>query len=406
MRPRTELAVGLGLLALVGIGVGALGSRRASGTAEATPRRSTFRSDPEGAQGLAEALPRLGVRVEHFRQRPALLPRLIRGDSLGPLLLAVLGPSVPLTPPEAGDLVAFTRVGDLLLAGPAAGLAMECFGFRPALREGDSARAIRPGERVSSQNPWVRAVLVRIGGQDRNDGAVQGGDEDGCQPRRVAQFDTLLITPAGRLVAVRFRSPSSRHLVTLIADDRLVSNRSVRDTEAGPFLLGLLAEGHGRVVFDEYHHGFSAGGSLAGAVLAWSLRSPWGWALWQLAVVGLLVLLVNAVRFGPPTLEISRKRRSPIEHVQALAGALGAARGWETAIGAMVRGLQRRLSPSRRAARGDWRGWLVAVDAGTLRSPAREAAQRLRRLSQSPADEQSVMAAANAVEDLWEELRP
>jgi hypothetical protein len=72
----------------------------------------------------------------------------------------------------------------------------------------------------------------------------------------------------------------------------------------------------------------------------------------------------------------------------------------------MVRGLQRRLSPSRRAARGDWRGWLVAVDAGTLRSPAREAAQRLRRLSQSPADEQSVMAAANAVEDLWEELRP
>src|SRR2546430_8442715 len=51
--------------------------------------------------------------------------------------------------------------------------------------------------------------------------------------------------------------------------------------------------------------------SLAALVLAWSLRSPWGWAAWQLTAVGLLALGFGAVRFGPPRAGLERRRRSP-----------------------------------------------------------------------------------------------
>ena len=136
-----------------------------------------------------------------------------------------------------------------------------------------------------------------------------------------------------------------------------------------------MAGKYDQVLFEEYHHGFGAAGSLAGAVLAWSKSSPWGWLVWQGAIVGLVALLFGAVRFGLARPAIARTRRSPLEHVRALATALAAARGHDVAIAAIVRGLRRRLLPPALRSRGDWRLWLKQAHEGAVKYIADEKAK-------------------------------
>jgi hypothetical protein len=222
----------------------------------------------------------------------------------------------------------------------------------------------------------------------------------------VARVDTLLTTITGRVVALRLYRADLDRQVVLVADGGLLRNRALRDTPAGPFALGLFVGRYDRVVFEEAHQGFDAGGSLAAAVLDWSIRSPWGWGAWQLALVGLLVLGGGAVRFGPVRPVIPRQRRSPLEHVRALATALAAARGHDVAIGAIVQGLRRRLLPAGQRSRADWRPWVNRL-ATTVQTPrAQEAVRALQSLTPPGQPPDGVLRAANAVEDVWQELRP
>ena len=65
----------------------------------------------------------------------------------------------------------------------------------------------------------------------------------------------------GRPVALRLWLSGGR-AVTLVADDRVFSNRAVRATDAGPFALRLVAGRYRRILIDEYHQGFGPSGSL------------------------------------------------------------------------------------------------------------------------------------------------
>jgi hypothetical protein len=227
-----------------------------------------------------------------------------------------------------------------------------------------------------------------------------------CRVPAFRAVDTLMVTAAGRPVAMRLTREGRGSSVVLVADEELFRNRALRHSDAGPFALGLFAGRYDRVIFEEYHHGFGPSGSLANATIGWSRRSPWGWAVWQVAIVGLLALVFGAVRFGPAVAGIPRTRRSPLEHVRALATALAAARGHDEAIGAMVRGLRRRLVPAGPRAGGDWRGWLAGLHHQPASPRARQALDRLNSLARPGQPPSSVLKAANAVEDLWEDLRP
>ena len=85
-----------------------------------------------------------------------------------------------------------------------------------------------------------------------------------------------------------------------------------------------------------------------------------------------------------------------------------AAQGHRVAIGALVRGLRRRLAVStdRVAARDDWRPWLAGLAHHAPNTQVRDAAERLERLADHPESETAVLSAANAVEDVWHSLRP
>jgi len=407
MRPEVEFAVGLGIFAILAAGAAALGSRQ-RGQPDFDPRRSTFLTGPDGARGYADALERLGVRVERFRRRPMELRRV--RDLGNATVLAVIGPTEEIDPLEAGAIAEFGKRHDLLLAGNGAEAAIRCYGYIVETRL-HPVLAVMPGQRMAASDLRVWAVLARAQPRARRT-PVAWDDQDYavCDPPTVLRADTLLRTVGGRVVALRLEISGGR-AVTLVADDLLFSNRALRSSSAGPFALRLVAGRYDRIFFDEYHNGFGPSGSLAGSVLDWSTRSPWGWAGWQLAAIGLLALAAAGVRFGPVRPSLERRRRSSLEHVRALATVLSAARGHDLAIRLMVQGLRRRLSRHPHAGseagfRADPRLWLSDVARRARSARARAALESLGALTARHQNGEGVLRAANVVEDVWEDLKP
>lgn len=399
MQPRTELAAGTALVLVLAVGAGLIGLTRQRLT-DADARRSTFLAGPGGARAFADALGRLGVRVEAYRRPTATL------DSTAPprTLIAFLGPSRSLDAREGRLLATLQR--DLLLAGPGAAAAMRCLGWdlRPSGR--GSARVTPQAGGEDRPFPAVETVLrartsaVAVDSSDDADGAPVS-----CTAPAARTVDTLLRATGGRIVALRAALDDGR-TVTLVSDDGLFTNRALRETGAGPFTLGLVVQRYDRVVVDEYHHGFDASQSLSGATLDWTLRSPWGWGILQLVAVGVVALLAAGVRFGPIRAGVERRRRSPLEHVRALATALAAAKGHDVAVGLIVQGLRRRLSGAGHPARGEIGPWLDGL-APSVRTPrGRAALDSLSTILRRPASAHDVLSATDAVETLWEELTP
>ncbi len=401
MRPRSEALAGLATLAVLVAMAGALGQRDRRDTGE-NPLASSFVTGPSGTSGLAAALERLGVEVR--RQRGTL--RHLRADSAAALgsALLVLDPPVPIVGAELEQLVEWAEGpagGDLVLAGPGAALAMRCFGAALDWRDGDSM-AIAGGRFPPVGGVLAATTALRVTDSSR---AADAG-LTGCTVPAIARAETLLTTTTGRVAALRLTRDDSGRAVVLLADVGLLRNRALRDTDAGPFALGLFVDRYDRVLFEESHQGYGEGGSLLAALLGWSRRSPLGWGLWQLALVGLLALLAGAVRFGPVRSTLVRRRRSPLEHVRALATALAAARGHDVAIGLTIEGLRRRLLPAGQRPTGDRAAWLDQLARHTRTARARDAVRTLQSLNRPGQDTDQVRRAANAVEDVWEELRP
>jgi hypothetical protein len=420
MRPRAEVAVTIGILTVVFIGVALLAGDREVGPE--FEEVSTFRATPGGAQGLFEAVRGLGIGTRRYRGRAIDLAA--TRDSSRRQLFMLIAPD-GLSPTERTALLEYSMRSSMLLAGPSAGDLMECFGFSVArprdsvsnwsgamrtfrnLVRIDTLQAIRPGDPVAARSPWVGSVLRRKFERTVVDSSrTMDVAPFSCTVPIFSRVDTLLVTTKGDLVALRLQRTPGGPWVYLVADEDLFRNRSLRDTDAGLFVLGWLSGQHDEVIFDERHHGYGTEGSLGKYVMAWSRASPWGWLFWQATIVGLLVLLFRIVRFGPIRPGFNRTRRSSLEHVRALATALSAAHGHDEAIAAMIRGLRRRLVPAGARSRGDWREWLSEMHqhAGTAKAKALTA--DLITLSQPGQPSASVYRTANTVEDLWTELRP
>ncbi|HTK57005.1 MAG TPA: DUF4350 domain-containing protein [Gemmatimonadales bacterium] len=405
MGPRTRAILALLLFFIVAVAVVGLNTRTGADANVPLPP-STYLSGPTGASAVAEALERMGVRVDRWRRTYRMFPTF---DTLSPApLFVVLGPSGGLQATEALALRDRARSrGPVLLAGPGATPAMHCFGWSAIPRGADSIAVRAPGTATSPKAGWVHWVLVAstrdtvvVDRETKYAGVVKSP----CNAE-VISADTLLETAGRRPVLVRVEMAKG-YPVYLLSDPELLSNAVLRRSDAGPGLLRLLATAGAGVRFDEYHHGFDEGGDLLGAVVAWSESSPWGWGVWQLVVVGILALLAAMPRSGPVYQAIRRTRRSPLEHVRALATALRSARGHDVAVELLVRGLRRRLSRTGRPGREPVAAWLAHLQDRVRTPRARAAAARLGALTRPGRSAVDVLAAANAVEDVWQELRP
>ncbi len=402
MRPRDEALLAVLTLAVLGMTVGLLGRARRPPVIR-DERPSTFLAGPGGSRALLDAMQRLDISVRRFRLRPRELARI---EETPRQALFLLDPTIGLSGPEVTSLLGFGRRADLVLAGEEAEPLMKCFGYKTKRRFPDSLQVARPGTAIGPRSPWVHVVLQPTGRAAVADSS-RAFDVAivTCSVPSLARVDTLLASPGGQLVALRLTRADLDRRVILVSDVELFRNRALRSTDAGPFVLSLVAGNYDRVLFEEYHHKFGASGSLAGAVIVWSRNSPWGWLVWQAGIVGLVALLFGAVRFGQARPAIQRSRRSPLEHVRALATALAAARGHDVAIAAIVRGLRRRLLPPALRTRGDWRQWLAHLGRSTRSERGRAALATLETLTRPGQPSIAVLRAANAVEDLWEDQR-
>ena len=156
MRPRSEAALAVGALIALAAMAALLGRSGEPATSE-DPRPSTFLTGPGGSRALMDALRRLGIEVRRFRERPARLARL---GSAPRGILAVIGPTAPLSVPEMTAFVKFGRTSDLLLAGKSAEPLMRCFGYKVEERYLDSVAVVAPGTSPGPATPWVFGRLT------------------------------------------------------------------------------------------------------------------------------------------------------------------------------------------------------------------------------------------------------
>lgn len=371
-------------------------------------RASTLVSGPEGSRALYDVLARLRVPVE--RRRTPLFD-LASPSSHRPAVLAVLDPPLALTRAELAQVAQFIATGGAVVAANAGGGITRCVGWQAAYRfdfaRADSFKVRSPG--MKSPLPAVTNYLKPPGpAQADSRRRLHGGDveEDHCDTLAPQAQDTLLRLTDGRPAVLRLRY-SGGGSVTLVADAGYLRNRAWRDTAVPEFMTPLLIPRRpGPLVWDEYHQGFGQGRSLSGAVAGWLGRSPLGWALAQVVAALLVVLAAGGVRFGPVRAVIERRRRSPLEHLEALAAGLEGADGTDTAVALTVSSLRRRLGRTGVMSPDEQRAWLAALELALPTAVGRNAVRRLQEVVNQPGGPERALAAAQAVEDVWLELRP
>jgi Domain of unknown function (DUF4350) len=407
----------LALLLATGIAIAIWAANRAPPTPQFDLRPSTYLSGPDGSKGLYEVLRSLG-RLTERRRTP--LFRLAEERAHRPAILVILSPAFGLRDVELEQVARYVRGGGAVVVSGWGGGVTRCAGWRTqrASPRDDSVAVRVAGEAENLRLPRANRVLARMVIEDTGStgglsGLVKGEGSELSMCGALVPFaqDTIVAGVNRRPVILRLRYRGSGS-ITLVADAGWLTNRVWRNTDVPIVLLPLLTPGPrrpGRVVWDEYHQGFSDRNqsSLAAHTWSWLRSSPTGWAVLQLVAVALVWLAVTAVRFGPARSVIERRRRSPLEHLEALGAGLESAADANTAVRRLALGLQRRLGRGLQSHAGDVEPWLESLELGTRGPKGRAAVRQLRNLltaRNGEPESDRVLHAAQAVEDVWEEL--
>ena len=157
-----------------------------------------------------------------------------------------------------------------------------------------------------------------------------------------------------RAAAVGF--PYGRGRIVVGSDADFVRNDVIRSCDYGVDvpairMLEYLRDGgtvpRRRIVFDEFHQGFGAQPGTLHAISSFLGGTASGHVLFQVLAAGLVLLVAAAPRAIPPRDAVRIERRSPLEHVDALARAYGQVGATRTATMRLVRGVRRRLESGR-----------------------------------------------------------
>ncbi|HXE84120.1 MAG TPA: DUF4350 domain-containing protein [Gemmatimonadales bacterium] len=413
-----RLEIGLAALLAVSIGLALWAGSRNERTPDFDLRASTFLNGPYGSKGLHDVLLQLGRRSE---RRRTSLDDLATERAHRPAILVLNAPTIPLDDDEVSQVVRFLRGGGAVVATGTGGGVTGCAGWRTQPFVGQEDSMAVSGE-AGLRLPQVTRVLTPLEAEEQPTtvplASLRKGEAEDetlgiCKTLVPFAVDTVIAALNTRpvILTLRYRGGGS---LTLVGDRRWLTNRMWRDTDVPIVVLPLLTprrERPGRVVWDEYHQGFSEtkGPTLAGSTWRWMRGSPAGWAMLQLCAVALLWLAMTAVRFGPARDVIERRRRSPLEHLEALGSGLESADDGDTAVRRLALGLRRRLSRAIPTRDENVLPWLEGLELATRGTKGRAAVRRLQHLitARDPGAESArVLSAAQAVEDVWEELRP
>lgn len=395
------------------------------------PRLTTHSAAPQGARGLFEIARRLGWRAER-REAPFNDPL----DSTA--VYATLDPPSDLTANEAHRLLDAVRHGagllfvvrkggaltDSLGLGVSTDLQVSTVGGALAV---DSA-ALR--QAPCSETPWPEGR----GAINWQDGEVHSYwlTPVAKRPRDTVTFASVWrlrdpsdprppASDSGRRAAVNVRSPAAtgfpygRGRVVAVADPDLLRNDVLRVCRWG---LGVTAvrmlewlgggvsqsgaHGTRRLVFDEYHQGYGTHANPARTVARFLTDTGLGRTILQGIAAGALLLAALGARPLLPRARERVERRSPLEHVSALAEAYGQVGATRLATRRLIHGLRRRH------AHGAWRRasdeeFLRAIAA--RRPAAAPAVSRLLDAAARPLTPAEFAQVGEAVDDIDQRMR-
>ena len=382
LRPRVALPALLVIFILLAILTPEVSNDGRAGDA----RLTTYGTGSQGASVVYELARRLGW---HAEQRV----RTLQAVSPASTIEAVLAPVDPPTPSETHLLLEHVRQGGALLyvmsfrmplsdslhAFLAGAGTLDTTGIGAVTEncpEGNNgAAALWPtfdptlsGLRLRGGVPADAAVFVRR----RRSRAV---DEDTVRSDRISAIGYPL--GAGRVV--------------VLADPDILRNDVLRVCRWGldvatVRMLEYLRDGgpspRTTIVFDEYHQGYGLHpGSIRG-ILMYLGDTRSGRLLAQLLVAALVLLVAAGVRTVPPRPDRTAERRSPLEHVDALALAYEQTAATRLAAQRLLRGVRRRVPAS---ARAGGRTDVEFLDATVARHPAlRDDVTLVRRALDQP----------------------
>lgn len=338
-RPRLVLPIVAGLVVLSALLTPSFMAGR-----NGDPRLSSYNTEPLGARIFFETLAKLGWQPE--QQRSAVLA--LSPDVIG----AVLNPTVPLQTSETHQLLEQVRAGGalLLVLGGGTNALEDSLHIRTGL-----GGAVRPiGAERSDSCGQQRRTLLSL--WPDNQALLYELRWRGPQPADLHTFKSVYVTGDRRVAdgwrpaTVGFSYGAGR--VVVVSDPDFIANDAFRvchfgmdvaAIEAMDFLRGGGATPRRRVVFDEYHQGYGAQPGTLRSVASYMSGTASGRLFFQLLAAGLVLLIWAAPRAIPPTDPERLERRSPLEHVDALARAYAQVGATRTGALRLLRGLRRRL---------------------------------------------------------------
>lgn len=331
-----------------GLIVTALLSPLASDGRYGDPRVSSNVAGPLGAQGFFEILAKLGWRTER-----RVVPGFDYVDST--TVVAVLAPSLELSERETGVLLDRVRAGASLLM-----VAQNDTPLSDSLRLATDGRLtvapvvedVDPG--CPKQEPSASLWLLR--------GRLY-----------VTPFRSWRTTQGDARIFLAVESPHRRGVkipaaigfelgrgrIGVVSDAQLFRNDVMRVCRWGAsiaavrmveYLSGDDVSRRPRVVFDEFHQEFGAQPSIGKAVYATLTQTPPGRTISHAIFAAIVLLAAVAPRAIKPNPTTTIDRRSPFEHVDALATAYQQAGAAQLASERLIHGLRRRVAGPRRAA--------------------------------------------------------
>jgi hypothetical protein len=355
-------------------------------------RPSTFHNADHGARALYLTLEELGIEVD--RRFAAFMD----DDSLaGPLVL--LAPGQSPTPTELGVLRDWVEHGGTLVyAARPYDTTLDTLGLALTSLASDSLEEEEafywPGRKATpDHHAWTRGTLPVEG--------FRWAFADTAAAFR-GPLTQLVSTSSGDAVVVSY--PLGEGRVIAWSDAAPLTNRRLRRSGAAPLFARIAAEvtpEGGALHFDEYHHGYRGGGSPVKATLRFLRDTGPGRMALQLALVGLGALLLLGRRFGAPLPPPPARRRSPLEHVEALAGAYRRAGARATARRLLLAGLARRLGRGPHEVR-DERRFLERL--GTHLPVGQEAARGVRE-EFGRGERADLVALSRGIDQLLEEVK-
>lgn len=300
------------------------------------PELSSYVAHPGGSRGLYDALSRLGFRVSRSTGP-------MRDELDARVVYLVLAPQIEPTAVEVHRLLDAVRAGAGLLVLPSADSRLaDSLGMRRVpvvpLPPREPGQQTVPDTPVTFGRSLVSWVLRPLDGPNDSVRAL-------VTPRGGRSFLSLRTRYGSEPVILGYPFGGGR--IVAVANADLLTNRVLREGLPAVRVVRLIEWLQGddparTIVFDEYHHGYGTHASAMRVARRALLHTPAGRVAMQLAAAAIILLMAVAGRPVRPRPRTRIERRSPLEHVTALARAYREVGAIDRATRLLVRGLRRR----------------------------------------------------------------